>query len=106
MTLFAHKKSSSMYQTSPNEYYKHVYVQQNYWEAIDFIARTNNVSRKQVVHDLLQRGLSKYIGEQIRKNNLMMEEERKKGQREYPTYFMARFRYLAKQKGFYICNFV
>jgi hypothetical protein len=34
----------------------------------------------------------------------MMEEDRKKGQREYPTYFMARFRHWARQKGMDIGN--
>jgi hypothetical protein len=109
MALLNPKKAAkhpTTYDRRPDDYFGNVWIKKDYYEAIDFISHATHTSRKKVTEELLQRGFSKYIGEQIHKNNLMIEEERRKGQREYPTYFIARLRHWAKQKGFNIGKFV
>ena len=59
-----------------------------------------------MTHDLLDLGISRFLGQKIAENNRKEIIARNKGEQTRPSYFVVQLRHWAKQKGFDIGKFV
>jgi len=76
----------------PELYYRHVWLEKPYYEAIDFLAKEHGLSKKQALHDLLDLGMGRYIGELVAQQNRQVIEHRARGEPARPTYFTIKLR--------------
>ena len=77
MALFRRSKKVQCTESRPNEYYKHVYVEKRLYDGIEFLAKVNRTSRRQVCNDLLELGISEYLAREISRNNDIARAARK-----------------------------
>lgn len=106
MSLFRSKKPLTTFDRRPDDYYKHIYIDKPFFEAIDFLAKANHKSKKQMTHELLDLGISRFLGTKIAESNLQRIADEEQGKIVRPTYFMVLFRQWAKKKGFDISKFL
>src|SRR5512134_3497585 len=82
----------------PDLYYKHVYLTKKHYDAVEFLAKANGSTIKQVVHDMLETGIARYMEERIVESNRIMREQRERGVPVRPPPFVRRLRKLARDK--------
>ena len=98
-SFFISPKTNITQERHPERYYKRVWVDQKHYEALVFLAKVNHETQKQMLHEVLERGISDYLAEKIQENNRLEREAREKGQVARATYFIIMLRHWLKSKG-------
>jgi hypothetical protein len=101
-----HKKPLSTYQRHPIEYYKHIYINQSLFEAIDFLAVANRTNRKKMVEEILKIGIGRYLADKISESNAREAAQRRQGLPVRPTGFVHELHRWARSKGKDIGKFI
>jgi hypothetical protein len=65
MNLFWRKKRTQIQKTNPGAYYKHVYLSESNYKALEFVAKCNRISRVKMANLLFERGLRSFLGEAV-----------------------------------------
>jgi hypothetical protein len=97
--LVGKPKNNSTFQNRPDEYFAHVYVDRNLWQGVVFLAKANGVTRKQVVHQALQAGLSRLLGEAVLEINRRAASQDEDGLPPRRTPLTRELKRLAREKG-------
>jgi hypothetical protein len=97
--FFAPRKPNVTVKNHPERYYKTIWISKSLYEAIEFLAKFNRKSRMKTCNDLLELGISQYMGDliagSVRQDNSLDEPDKS----VRPNYFGLLFRQWAKTKG-------
>ena len=104
--LFRAPKTNVTIKEHPELYHRHVWLEKPDYEVVDFLAKEHGLSKKQALHDLLDLGMGRYIGELVAQQNRQVIEHRARGEPARPTYFTIKLRQWARQKGYEISKFI
>jgi len=99
------RKRNSTMASYPNSYYKCVYLPENLWEGLAFIAYVNGISIKQAAEEMLGLGMGHYMGELVAQQNQLYAEQRGRGEPLRPVWFTMMLRHWAHLKGYDIGKF-
>jgi len=106
MALFGIKKPNITFQQHPEDYFKHVYLDQPFFECIDFLAKTDRMSKKKMTHVLLELGIGYYMGAKIREYNQRAIALRELNKEPELTRFIILLRKFAKERGMDISKII
>jgi hypothetical protein len=97
--FFTPRKPNVTVKNYPERYYKTIWISKSLYEAIEFLAKFNHTSRMKTCNELLELGISQYMGdlisESVRQDNALDEQDKS----VRPNYFGLMFRRWAKSKG-------
>jgi hypothetical protein len=97
--VFKPPKPNVTVKNYPERYYKTIWIGKSLYEAIEFVAKANRKSRMKTCNELLELGISQYLGDLIvqslRQDNTVDEQDVP----IRPNYFGLLFRQWAKSKG-------
>jgi hypothetical protein len=103
--LVGRKKRDTTFVRRPDRYFAHVYVNRRLWEAICFLSKTNRLSRMETVHQILEAGLSRILGNAILEDNRRAAALREQGLSAKPTHLVLAFVRWAKRRGYDIGDY-
>jgi hypothetical protein len=104
-TLVGAKKRGTTFQRQPERYFAHVYINRRLWEGICFLSEANRLTRMETVHQILEAGLSRILGNAILENNRREAALREQGLPAKPTHMLKEFVHWAKNKGYNVGDF-
>jgi hypothetical protein len=106
MTLFRPKTTVNAHKLYPEVYYRHIYFTKPLFDAIEFLAKTERKSKKQMANELMELAIGTFMGEKIREYNQRVIAARERQQEVEATRFIRLLRRWAKEKGYDISRFI
>jgi hypothetical protein len=106
MSLFGTGKAVNAHKLYPDVYYRHIYFTKPLFDGIEFLAITERKSKKQMAHELMELGISHFMGEKIREYNKRVIAARELEQEVEVTRFIRLLRRWARSKGYDISKFI
>ena len=103
--LVGAKKNDTTFQRRPDRYFAHVYVNRSIWGAICFLSKLNRLTRMETVHQILEAGLSRILGNAIMEDNRRVATLREQGLPPKPTHLVHEFVRWAKRMGYDVGDF-
>ena len=98
MPLFRHQKANITRQTHQDLYYRQVFIEKRLYDGIEFLAKMNRTSRRQVCNELIELGFGTYLAREISRNNDAPRTARKENRPVQPTPFIVKYRRWIKSK--------
>jgi hypothetical protein len=96
--VFKPRKPNVTLQNYPERYHKTIWISKSLYEAVEFLAKVNHKSRMKTCNELLELGISQYLGDlitgSIQQDNALDEQDKS----VRPNYFGLLFRRWAKAK--------
>jgi len=105
MAMFGVKKPLTTFDRRPDDYYKMVWLDKPFFDCIEFLAKTDRMSKKKMTHVLLELGIGYYMGDKIREYNQRAIAARQLEKEPELTRFIIQLRRWAKEKGYDINKF-
>jgi hypothetical protein len=93
------KVNSTLQREKDGRYFGHVWLDRQLYEAVSFLARANGCTKKQLVHDALQAGLSGLLAQAILEANRQAASQAENGLPPRRTPLARELRRLAREKG-------
>jgi hypothetical protein len=93
------RQNTTLEREKDGRYFGHVWIDKQTHEAVSFLARVNGRTKKQLVHEALQAGLSRLLGEAIMEANKRAASQAEGGVPPKRMPFMREIERMAKQKG-------
>ena len=103
--LVGARKKDTTFHRRPDRYFAHVYVDQKTWEAVCFLSKANRLTRIETVHQILEAGLSRILGNAILESNRRVAALREQGLPAKPTHLVKEFVHWSKSKGYEFGDF-
>ena len=106
VSLFTPLKTTDAHKRFPDAYYRRIYFTKPLFEGIEFLAKVERKSKKQMAHELMELGISSLMGEKIREYNKRVIAARELQQEPELTRFIILLRRWAKERGYDISKFI
>ena len=102
--LFARKRGFNPHKMHPDAYYKHVYLSENNFKGIEFVARCTKTSKIRAANEIIQLGLRSFYGEAIGEETT--DNIEKKEHSDRIKAFIWNLQKYARSQGYDITDFI